>query len=207
LDFAESRWLFILAVEDVSTEYHGRWTMQGSMGGYAVVSGYLFNKQADGVRLVWRDRVVGRANSGTGSELIGRKEGVQLVESDYAIGQAAGYLLAKFETRHKRIESWAWAKVHTEIFDITCNVLWSALNDTLKNSGKYSTITLDDPDVMAVFVVGSGSKKDKDVGRIDYAILKGKENGCSMQVIETLHQTFRNDADALTKRVKESLSK
>lgn len=202
LPFGESRWLFILAVEDLSTEYHHRWSLEHSMGGYAVVSGYLFDKQAAGVRLVWRDRVVGRANSRTGGELFGRPEGVQLIESDYAIGQAARYLLAKFESRQKRIESWGFVKVHSETFDVTCKALWSALNDTLENSGKYTIVSTDAPDMMAIYGVGRGKKE---AGRMDYVVLRPQENSCALQLIETFNLGFGSDVGGLNKRVKESL--
>jgi len=205
LDFGESRWLFILAVEDVSAEYKRFWPQQGSVGGYAVVSGYLFQRQATGVRLVWRDRVVGRSRG----ELMGRKRTVKLAESDFAIGEGAICLLRKFEMRpqNKRIPSmWCvWDENKTETFDATCNVVWTALNDILKNSGKYDVIGIADSDMMAIYAIGGAG--DRAEHSIDHVVLKSKENSCVMRITETAHITLRNDVGNLNKLVRASLSK
>ena len=61
LDFGQSNWLFVLAVEDVRAKC-GWIVGAGGMWGEtcALVSGVLFEKRSDAVRMVWRDRVAAR---------------------------------------------------------------------------------------------------------------------------------------------------
>lgn len=202
LDFGGSRWLFILAVEYVSTPYSG-----GMVGlSNAVVSGYVFDKQADGGRPVWRDKVIGVDFVPDGiATFRGRKNAVTLIESERAIADGARRLLAKFETRkQKSTLSLYLSPTHTEIFDTTCNVVWNALNDTLKKSGKYDIIQTDDSDMMAIYSMGLKAEH-----RMDYAILKPKGNICSMQINQAPHgfKFGENDPKSLSHRIHAVLSK
>jgi uncharacterized protein (DUF1330 family) len=206
LDFGDSRWLFIVAVEYVSTPYGNLSRILGASTGlsHAVVSGYIFHKQADGGRLVWRDKVVGADFNRAGGQLLGRKGEVKLIESEYAIDWGVKILLAKFETRNKEIRLYENDKTQTEVFDVTCNMLWTALKDTLKSSGRYEIIQIDDSDMMAIYDMGS---KERD--RMDDAILRPEDNRCSMEITEAPHQ-YRlgvNDTKSLSQRVHAALSK
>jgi len=205
LDFGESRWLFILAVQDVPIQpLTDSWKTKKlqSHHVYAVVSGYLFEKQAAGNRLVWRDIAVGLL----GDEFVGKKETVKLVESQDDIADGISNLLAKFETRNKNLNVGHFFKtplkeVHTEIFDVTCNVLWIALNDTLKKSGKYDVLGVDDSDTIAVYMVGRIDL------HFDWVILKSEQNNCAMQIMVSFPKERSHDAGDLIKRVQASLSK
>ena len=202
LDFGQSRWLFILAVEDIGTK--ASWAGTGGAG-YAVVSGYLFDKQAAGDKLVWRDRRVGRPCNGFEGckQLVGGKEETKLIESEISINDGARRLLATFETRNKRIQEYGREKV--EAFNITCNMLWTALNDALRNSGKYETLGIYDSDRMFVYAVHQGKIVTVGYRRIGYIRLESDNNGCAMQITDTFPQRFLNDAGDLIKRVRESL--
>ena len=197
LEFGQSSWLFILAVEEAGTRYdaHG---LIGNMGGDAVVSGYLFEKRAEGVSLVWRDKVVGVPAAY--GKLYGQKERVKLLESEYAIADGINHLLVKFETRHKEIGNLSLWEIHAQTFDVTCNVLWTALNDALKDPENYEILQIDSSDMMAIYGVGKFKL-------VDFAILKSKESTCAMQIIETIHQPLRNPVGDLIKHVQASLSK
>jgi hypothetical protein len=177
LDFGQSRWLFILAVEYFSTPYGKSEALFGSQTNrsHAVVSGYLFAKQAAGGKLVWRDKVVGTDYDPMGGSMMGRKSGVKGVESEQAIAIGVKILLSKFETRNKDIR--LPDKTYLEPFDVNCSALWPALNDVLKNSGKYDIIQIDDPDKMAIYSMGVKSEH-----RMDDAILRPNDNGCSMEI-------------------------
>lgn len=200
LEFGTSRWLFILAVEYVSTPVK----LLGSRTGqsHAVVSGYLFGKQASGVKLVLRDKVVGGDFSGMGMTAYGRKGQVKAVESEEAIAVGIKILLAKFETRNKEIR--LLGKTYTEAFDVTCKVLWPALNDVLKNSGKYDIIQTDDSDMMAIYDMGRKSEH-----RMDDAILRPTDNRCSMEITQAPHAggMYTNDPKSLSQRLHVVLSK
>jgi hypothetical protein len=208
LDFGESRWLFIVAVEFVSTPSG---TSRRSIGlSHAVVSGYLFAKRADGAGLVWRDKVVGGdTNAVGGMWLGGSKSGVELVESERAIADGIVRLLGKFETRKKSMRRIDWnyapSRSETEDFDVTCSVLWAALNDTLKTSGKYEVIQIDNLDMMAIYTMGYKSER-----RADSALLAAAEHDqCSMEVTDSPHQYKFGEENikTLSKRVREALSK
>jgi hypothetical protein len=189
-----------------------------------VVSGYLFEKQGSGGRLVWRDRVVGRPGQNlVMGNLIGKKKGVITAESDFAIYDGAAGILRKFETRGKKLQSryashllGATEGVETETFDTKCSVLWPALNGVIKNAGKYSAMQADDTDMMIIYAIGRG--EEHELQRIDYAVLKGNESGCTIRVTETLKPSNCGsiaakmgaapgcrDAKDLLKRVHESL--
>lgn len=204
LDFGESRWLFILAVEYTSTPY-GRFGMSMSAC-HAVVSGYLFDKQAAGIKLVWRDKVVGSDNDPTEwgpDPIFINKAQSKALQSERAVAFGAKLILAKFETRKGRI-GFLGELTRTETFDVTCQVLWTALNDTLKNSGYYDIIQIDTSDMMAIYAIG-----EKFGHRMDDTILRPKDNGCSMQITIPPREwaLTQNDAKSLSQRVHAVLSK
>ena len=201
LDFGPSHYLFILAVEGASSQ-HGRelvpWS-SSSHAAYAVLSAFLFEKQTSGVKLDWRDRVVGRTAFSLWSW---SKEGLQRVQIGEAIRVGVELLLMKFETRNKKIRPLFEPRMVSYEEDIACNVLWPTLNDVLKNSGKYDIIGVYDSTLMVVYALGRGHSTEEK--RIDYAILKGREHGCTMQVTEVGRT---NGPDSLKKEVQASLTK
>lgn len=198
LDFGESRWLFIFAVEYVNARIHKY--LGSSPGGlsHAVVSGYLFQKQADGPRLVWRDTVVGGdGDHNLGAMWIGKKEKTQFYESQQSIEDGAEHLLSKFESRNK---SFGFEnKTHTEIIDVTCNKLWAALIDVLKKPGQYNILQIDNSVMMAIFFT-----EDSESQRTAYGNLRPKDNSCSMQI--TLAPGNALDLKSFSQRVHAALS-
>lgn len=206
LDFGESRWLFILAVEDVASESASYRALGGaaysqSTSAYAVVSGCLFEKQAAGARLVWRDRVVGR--SATGVE--GARQTAELVGSETAVADGIDHLLATFETRNKKIK-FLYERDTAETYDGTCNVLWTAVNDTLKNSKDYRITQTDDSDMMIIYTFVSGKIRVQTY--MDYVVLRSQENSCEMHIVEVPPvETFNKETGDLIKRVRATLSK
>jgi hypothetical protein len=195
LDFGESRWIFFVAVEDVNTRY----SIIESGDNYAIASAYLFDKQASGDKLVWRDRLIYEDYNG----VVGRKHRIDVYLSEDAVAGAISTLLARFEPRGKK-KIWPGDKVRTDPFDVSCDALWSTLSDVLNKSGKYEVMNIDNPDMMAIFKTGLGMKTG---GRVSYAVLHNAEHGCSMQIIQTIFDSMQNDDGNLIKRVKESLSK
>jgi hypothetical protein len=117
LDFGESRWLFLLAIEDANGTYNvksssvtlglmtGGWTNANRGRGSATVSGYLFDKQS--ASLVWSSKEVcnqcirfgykdmGKGSNGAASDFMERQEALL-----WAISGSFG-LLDKFEKRKK----------------------------------------------------------------------------------------------------------
>lgn len=205
LSFGGSRWLFIFGVEDVGAAYayHG---LLGNSDGYAVVSGYLFERRAEGVRMVWRDRVVGVPNTFL---IQGKKEGVKTIESDFAIADGARHLLNKFETRKKSINyhlPLSQERNSSRTFDVSCSAAWAAVQDTLKDPKESETIGVWSSDMMAVYTVGTSGKKEQ--RRVDYLVLRGAGKSCDLQVTETAAVApSRNHGEALINRVQAALAK
>jgi hypothetical protein len=99
----------------------------------------------------------------------------------------------------------AFASTHKDLYNVPCSVLWPALKDTLRNSGKYGIIGIDNNEMTASYNIG-GNLTGK---RINSAVLNNKDNGqsCELQVQTAYSGLINNDAGDLKKRVDESLAK
>jgi len=100
----------------------------------------------------------------------------------------------------------ALASTHKELYaNVPCSELWPALKDTLRNSGKYGIIGIDNTEMTASYNIG-GNLTGK---RINSAVLNSKDNGtsCELQVQTAYSGLINNDAGDLKKRVDESMAK
>ena len=97
----------------------------------------------------------------------------------------------------------AFAKTHSDIYNVPCNVLWPAVKDTLRNSGKYGIIGIDNTEMTASYNIG-GALGGK---RINSLVLNTKENSCELQVQTSYSGLTHDDAGDFKKRVDESLAK
>jgi hypothetical protein len=97
----------------------------------------------------------------------------------------------------------AFASTHRDNFNVSCNELWRALKDTLKNSGKYGIISIDNAEMTASYNMG-GNLMAK---RTNSAVLNKKDNGasCELQIQTAYSGLVNDDAGDLKKRVTESL--
>lgn len=98
-----------------------------------------------------------------------------------------------------------FASTHKDAFNVPCNELWRAVKDTLKNSGKYGIIAIDNSEMTASYNMG-GNLMAK---RTNSAMLNTKDNGasCELQVQTAYSGLGNNDAGDFKKRVEESLAK
>jgi hypothetical protein len=98
-----------------------------------------------------------------------------------------------------------FASTHKDNYSVPCSELWRALKDTLRNSGKYGIIAIDNEEMTASYNMG-GNLTGK---RINSAVLNSKDNGasCELQVQTAYSGLVNNDAGDLKKRVDESLAK
>jgi hypothetical protein len=96
-----------------------------------------------------------------------------------------------------------FAKTHKDVFDVPCNILWPAVKDTLRNSGKYGIIGIDNSEMTASYNMG-GNLTGK---RINSIVLNSSGNGCEMQVQTAFSGLVNNDVGDMKKRVQESLEK
>ncbi len=98
----------------------------------------------------------------------------------------------------------AWAKTHSDIFPVPCMQLWPAVKDTLRNSGKYGIIGIDNSEMTASYNIG-GTLTGK---RINSLVLNSKgPSSCELQVQTAYSGVFNNDEGDFKKRVTESLAK
>ena len=98
-----------------------------------------------------------------------------------------------------------FASTHRDVYNVSCNELWRALKDTLRNSGKYGIIAIDNTEMTASYNMG-GNLMAK---RVNSAVLNSKDNGasCELQIQTAYSGLVNNDAGDLKKRVNESLVK
>lgn len=99
----------------------------------------------------------------------------------------------------------ALASTHKDTLNVSCNELWRAVKDTLRNSGKYGIIAIDNNEMTASYNMG-GNLTAK---RINSAVLNSKDNGarCELQVQTAFSGLVNNDYGDFKKRVDESVTK
>ena len=90
---------------------------------------------------------------------------------------------------------------HQDVFNVPCRALWSAVNDTIKNSGKYGIVGIDNTAMTASFTTGGGPGM-----RTISVVLHAQGNGCEMQT-QVGAGPPHNDAGAFKNRVTASLVK
>lgn len=98
-----------------------------------------------------------------------------------------------------------FASTHKITYANSCNELWRALKDTLRNSGKYGIISIDNTEKTASYNIG-GNLTGK---RMNTALLVPSSDGkgCEMQIQTAFSGLVNNDAGDMKKRVDESLTK
>jgi hypothetical protein len=99
----------------------------------------------------------------------------------------------------------AFGSTHKDSFSVSCNELWRAVKDTLRNSGKYGIISIDDKEMTASYNIG-GNLTGK---RTNSAVLNSKDNGasCELQVQTAFSGLVNEDFADFKKRVDESLTR
>ena len=97
----------------------------------------------------------------------------------------------------------SFAKTHKDMYSVSCSVLWPAVKDALRNSGKYGILGIDNTEMTASFVIG-GTLSGK---RINSVVLNAKGDTCEMQVQTAYSGLIHNDEGDFKKRVDESLAK
>ncbi|MFZ0481471.1 MAG: hypothetical protein WAL71_20190 [Terriglobales bacterium] len=88
-------------------------------------------------------------------------------------------------------------------YPVNCGVLWPAVRDTVRNSGHYAVVFLDNTEMIATFAIGSGNSL-----RINSAVLDAIGDTCEMAVQPLYYGAlFSNDAGDFKKRVASSLAR
>jgi hypothetical protein len=98
-----------------------------------------------------------------------------------------------------------FAKTHQDIYPVSCTVLWSAVKDTIRNSGKYGILGMDSTEMTASYSIGIGALGQK---RINSVVLNVKgDSSCEMVTQSGYSGLGNNDAGDFKKRVDASLAK
>jgi len=96
----------------------------------------------------------------------------------------------------------AFGKTHEDTFPVPCSELWPAVKDTLRNSGKYRIMQIDNNEMSASFVIGGALDRK----RVNSMVLNDQGTNCVMQIQSTFSGLNHNDAGAFKKRVEQSLA-
>ena len=98
----------------------------------------------------------------------------------------------------------SFAKVHKDVYPISCTTLWPAVKDTLRNSGKYGILGMDSAEMTATYSMGIGSAGQK---RTNSVVLNVKgDSSCEMVVQSGFSGLGNDDAGDFKKRVDKSLA-
>ncbi|MBZ5628771.1 MAG: hypothetical protein LAO06_07890 [Acidobacteriia bacterium] len=95
-----------------------------------------------------------------------------------------------------------FAKLHKDPYPVPCSQLWTAVMDTLKNSGHYVVMASDNTEMTATYnITGAVTQRTNSV------LLKSQGTGCEMQTQSSFSSLHHNDAGDFKTRVEESLAK
>ncbi len=98
----------------------------------------------------------------------------------------------------------AFAKTHRELVQASCDRLWPAVKDVVRNSGKYGIIGIDNTEMSISYNIGGGLGGK----RINSVVLNRKgEDACEMQIQTAYSGLIHNDAGDFKDRVAEALAK
>ena len=96
----------------------------------------------------------------------------------------------------------ALGKVHKDEYSVPCSELWSAVMDTINNSGHYTLVLADDKQMTASYHI-SGAIHSRDIS----VHLEPQGTGCEMQTSTAFSGLMQNDAGDFKTRVDQSLAK
>jgi hypothetical protein len=98
----------------------------------------------------------------------------------------------------------SFAKMHKDMYSVSCTTLWSAVKDTLRNSGKYGILGMENTEMTATYTMGVGSAGQT---RQTSVILNVKGDASCEMVVQSGYSGFTNDdAGDFKKRVDKSLA-
>jgi hypothetical protein len=98
----------------------------------------------------------------------------------------------------------AVAKTHKDTYPVSCETLWRSVKDTVRNSGKYGIIAIDNVEMTASFNIG-GNLTGKRTNSV--VLNKQGDNSCEMQVQTAFSGLVNNDYGDFKKRVDESMAR
>ncbi len=127
-------------------------------------------------------------------------------ESAMTVDDGIFRILAEFEQRKGRFLGLGFA-VDEENFGATCDVVWTALQDTFKGDRKKYRVEFMDPSDKMAFYTTFHMSFNGLVENENHVVLKAHEGACVMQVTQSYNIKRTDDWDELAKRIRASLSK
>jgi hypothetical protein len=97
----------------------------------------------------------------------------------------------------------SFCKTHKDMYPVSCSVLWPAVKDALRNSGKYGILGIDNTEMTASLMIGGALSGQ----RVNSVVLNAKGDTCEMQIQSTYSGLAHNDAGDFKKRVDDSLAR
>ncbi|HKN73428.1 MAG TPA: hypothetical protein VJX30_20510 [Terriglobales bacterium] len=96
----------------------------------------------------------------------------------------------------------SFAKMRKDLYSVPCSVLWPTVKDTVRNSGNYAILMIDETEMIASFAIGMGQSI-----RIDSAVLNAQGDTCELRVQPLYEGTpFSDDGGDFKKRVDKALT-
>ena len=96
----------------------------------------------------------------------------------------------------------AFGKLHRDSFPVPCTTLWEAVQDTIKNSGKYTLVVADTSQMTASYNINGAIR-----ARENSVHLEAQGTGCEMQVQTSYSGLAHDDSGDFKSRVEQSLAK
>ena len=97
----------------------------------------------------------------------------------------------------------ALGKNHPDIYPVSCSELWSAVKDTLRNSGRYGIISINNTEMTASFSFRGAGSTDYLAASANSVVLNPQGTSCEMRIQSAASRSARD----FKKRVDESLAK
>jgi hypothetical protein len=98
----------------------------------------------------------------------------------------------------------AYANTHRDAFPVSCDVLWPAVKDVVTKSGKYTVMSINEPEMTVSYLFGNAFLSK----RVNSVVLNRQgDDACEMQTQTSFSGLAHNDAGDFKKRVEHSLAK
>jgi len=96
------------------------------------------------------------------------------------------------------------AGVHKEMYKYPCANVWAAVKDTLRNSGKYGILSINNEEMVASYKISGNFMVNP---RTNSVMLNSKGDQCEMQLQSESSGLPTDDQGKFKKRVDESMTK
>lgn len=97
----------------------------------------------------------------------------------------------------------AFPRTHKASYNVPCTMVWQAVEDTIRNSGKYMAVSVSEADMTASYRIGSTLSSK----RVNAVSLNAHGARCEMETQTAYSGLFNQDAGDFRRRVDLTLGK